>query len=406
MNDTPSFQLVRKGTELKDPLRELRVEIHPPNPSIFLPLLLTRQKFVVPREHFLNPIDMDGKPLRARIQETDEIVEVYPEFRLTGVEEGDGGKRLAVALYHGYEQQIPTLRELLDGIFRSFLGHHPTADELERIAGRDKRAYQELRKRVAADLGLLVEWSLQPEPRTAEWLRKLVEMSPMSTVATYNEELPSTKFSLAFSLAVERASMSNLHRLQRRARSNLEPGQEFERIFRRVREITNPAFRAVWTGLNVWNRDLVRELAVDGFAKVVADRLMKEMGYVVRFSDFVPEPNEDAVKNITHVSSQQMLKEDYDRAKAVLNDLKEQRQTELLRTEGNFEKVKRFEEGIKQADAEVAGARDLLLAGNLQELNVLQTAKPGVLEDLRQKFRTALTLEDKASSEQRYGQPD
>jgi hypothetical protein len=403
---TPPFQLVRKGTELKDPLRELRVEIHPPNPSMFLPLVLTRQKFVVPREHFLNPIDMDGKPLRARIHETDEMVEVYPEFRLTGVEEGDGGKRLAVALYHGYEQQIPTLRELLDGIFRSFLGHHPTADELERIAGRDKRAYQELRKRVAADLGLLVEWSLQPEPRTAEWLRKLVEISPLSKVEVYNEELPSTKFSLAYSLSVERASMSNLHRLQRRARSNLEPGKEFERIFERVREITNPAFRAVWTGLNVWNRDLVRELAVDGFAKVVADRLMKEMGYVVRFSDFVPQPNEDAVKNITHVSSQQMLKDDYNRAKEVLDDLKKLRQEELLRTEGNFEKVKRFEEGIKQADAEVAAARDLLLSGNLQELSVLQAAKPGVLEDLRQKFRTALTLEDKASSEERYGPPD
>lgn len=199
--------------------------------------------------------------------------------------------------------------------------------------------------------------------------------------------------------------MSNLHRLQRRARSNLEPHQEFERIFKRVREITNPAFRAVWTGLNVWNRDLVRELAVDGFAKVVADRLTKEMGYVVKFSDFVPEPNEAAIATIQRVSSLKMLEEDYQHAEEVLRNLKQLRRSTLLESEGNFEKVKPIDDSITKADAEIASARDKLLAGNQQDMNVLQSARPGVLEDLRQKFRTALMLEEKASSEERYGQP-
>jgi hypothetical protein len=403
---SPHFQLVRKGTELKDSLREMRVEINPPSPNVLLPVIFTRQKFVVPREDFLCPIDMEGKALHPRLRETDERVEVYPEFRLIGVEEGDGGKRLAIALYHGYDEQIPTLRELLDGIFRGFIRHHPTAEDLDRVAAQDRPAYGDLRREIAAKLGLKVEWSLQPEPRTAEWLRKLVEISPRARMITYNKELAATEFNLAFSLSVERASIPNLHRLQRRARQNLQPEEEFKRIFQRVEEMTKPAFRAVWTGLNVWNRELVRELAVDGFAKVVSDRLMKEMGYVVRFSDFVPEPSENAIRIMGEVSSQPRLVEDYKDAAKLLGDLKKLRTTTLLETEGNFEKVKGTDERIAQAEAEMTAARNNLLSGSQQDLEVLQAVKPGALEDLRQKFRAALLLEEKTTAEGRYGQPE
>src|SRR5947209_2865166 len=174
------IQLFRKGSELRDPERESRENVTPANPNKFLPPIFGQQKVVVPRRDFLVPIDLDGTPLKARLEGTQEMITVYPELRLVGVENLDGGRRMATALYHDYEQQLPALRVLIDGIFRSYLGHHPNAEKLDEIAKPGSEPYREVQRKIATALGVKVEWTLQPEPRTADWLHALVAASPQS----------------------------------------------------------------------------------------------------------------------------------------------------------------------------------------------------------------------------------
>src|SRR4051794_38151279 len=99
MNNEKIF-FFRKGTALRDAAREKRTEVLPPNASIWLLPVLTQQKVVVPRGKLLVPIDFDGTPLEARLRGSQDLIKAYPEFRLLGVEEGDGGKRMAAALYN------------------------------------------------------------------------------------------------------------------------------------------------------------------------------------------------------------------------------------------------------------------------------------------------------------------
>lgn len=397
---TAHFQLVRKGTQLRDSEREVRVEIDRPNPGI-LGGRFGREKFVVPKKDLLPPIDMDGKPIRVRLRETHEV-NIYPEFRLRGVVDGGGGARLAFALYHGYDQQIPTLRELLDGIFRRFLGLNPAADQVEKIAGHHTPDYKTLQQQVAEDLGLDVEWTLQPEPKSAQWLRSLIRLSPVSKEVTFNEKVPVIKLKLAFSLGIERASISNLNKLQDRAQLALPPAQEFDHIIERIHKIAEPAFLSPLIGVSLWNRDLVEKFAVDGLAPVLSERLERDLGYVVKLSDIVPQPSEGTVAAIEQITSGGGLERDYRRAEELVEKLKTDLHNKLM-WGGNFDKVKDLEADVALAETKLAQARQSLLGARRKNLDLVQAVEPALLDDMRQKFRTAVMLEEKANSEKRYG---
>ncbi len=397
------IQLFRKGSELRDPEREARAEVVPANPNILLPMFFSMQKVVVPRGEFLVPIDLDGTPLKARLESTQEMITVYPELRLVGVENLDGGQRLAKALYNDHEQQLPALRLLIDGIFRGYLGHNPAAEQLDEIAKPRSGAYKKLQEKIALALGLVAEWTLQPEPKTADWLAALVSASPRSTVVKYNTELASMEFRLAFSISVERASLVHLNVLQRRAGRGLSPEQEFERLFARVYETTIPAFRTVWAGVNVWNTELVRAMAVDGFAKVVADKLTREFGYVVRFSDFTPELSDSALEALRRVAPDRLTLKDFEDAEGVLLHLKQLRRETLTTFDGDYSSVAEIDQRIARAQAEMVAARDQHLTSNDEVRKVLGTVQPAMLEDMRQKFRSALLLEDEARERADYG---
>ena len=397
-----TIYLVRKGTELRDAEREARIQITPPANTLveqILPPIFSRQAFVVPHGSLAVPLDLDGLPLRARIKETGDQVQIYPEFRITGVDGDEGGKQLARAVFHRFDEQLVVIRERLDGIFRSRLGQQPDATELEAIASSSNHASEPIVRTIRMDLGLKVEWTLQPEPQAATWLQKLAISTPISRTLTFNKELPTTEFKLTFTVTVERADLAHVHRVQRRALQNLTPDQEIQRLEARVYEITNPAFRAIWTGINVWNGDIIRELAKEGFGSVVARRVSNEFGYQVRFSDFTPEPNAAVLQALKQVSPQAMLSEIHQGQQKLYLELQKTRQETLLANEGNFESVKDLDERIARAKQEMEIARTEHLQGPQQQIQMLEGVKGGVGEDLRRKFRDALLLEDSSGDE-------
>lgn len=405
MSTEKKLPLIRKGSELRDPSWEKCIAVPAPNANRFLPAILSEQKFVVPKKNLRVPIDFEGKPIKAQLHGNQGEVLVLPHFRLAGVEEGDGGRRLVAALYHseGYESQIVELRSLLDGIFRSFLGHNPKAEELEKIAAPHSARYDTLCGRVRDELGMEIGWTLQPEPKTAVWLAKLIEVSPQTTVISYNEEVPDAEFKLGFSVFIERASIVHQRVLERRASRGLSPDQEFQHLFQRVFDRTNSAFRSAFFGPTVWNAGLLRAIAADGFASVVSRMLTEELGYEVRFADFSPKLSAARLAQIEKVNPQRIADVDFEHAESVVLDLKALRRETLRNHEGDYSKVAEIDTKITRAEEELEKKRAGLMAGPEKLLGVLEAVKPAMLEDLQAKFRGALLLEDKAREQAAYG---
>lgn len=405
-NPNAAVYLVRAGKELRDPVRERQITISPPNAPSLLPPIFSRKPFVVPYGRFATPIDMDGKPLRARIAATHEDVILYPEIRLEAVDEGGGGEKLAGALYHSYDRQLPELRERIDGIFRTHVGMQPEVAELERIwSARASDDARDIARRIRAELGLQVDWTLEPEPSVRNWLHGLMRATPSSKTLTFNGELPSTEFSLAFSMTVERIDLAMLHKALRRAQSGLSVAQEIERLFQRVHEITNPAFRSVWTGINIWNGELVRELAIDGFGTVVARRLQSEFGYKVRFSDFTPHPNSAMIAAFKETSDPAILLGNLQASRDLVSALQGRRAQALLANDGVFEskEVTDLDRSLTRAKAEMAEAEKEYLRGNQRQTERLAEISEGSSGDLRKKFQEALRLEDTTEAKSKYG---
>jgi len=404
-NTNDVVYLIRAGRQLRDPLREQQVMISPPNPPSLLPPIFARKPYIVPYGKFAAPIDMDGKPLRARIAATREDVVLYPELRLEGVAEGGGGDKLASALVNAYDRQLPELRDRIDGIFRSHVGMRPEVEELERIwspkASEDAR---DIARRIRADLGLDVDWTLEPEPAISHWVHSLMKSTPASDTLTFNAELPSTEFSLTFSITIERVDLSVLHMAQRRATAGLTLQQEIERLFKRVHEITNPAFRSVWTGINSWNAGIVRELAIDGFGTVVARRLQNEFGYKVRFSDFTPQPNAAMITAFRETSDPAILQAGLRAARNLVDALQNRRAQALLANDGVFDakEVTDLNQSLTQAKSELIEAEREYLRGNQRQTERLAEISEGASTDLRKKFQEALRLEDTAETESKY----
>lgn len=400
--------LIRKGGEVRDKLREVKLRVSPPATSAFIPPVFATKPVVVPRGAFAAPIDMHGKILEAKNRETGGEVRVYPEFRLLGVEEGDGGLRLAEALFHHHEEQLPEIMRRLDGIFRAQLGMRSTVEDFERLATANSAESESLRRQITSELGLLVDWTLSPEPKAAQWIQKLITSTPKSKTLSYNAELPSTEFKLTFTVTVQRANLQYAEKVRQRAEKGVSPEQELENITQRVYDITNPAFRAIWTGINVWNADIVRELAIDGFASVVAKRLAEEFGYEVKFSEFTPEPNEAMVKALRELAPQEALLEDYANARKVVKELKAARTEALISSDGDYDEVAKLDESIKRAEAEVKEAEKARLSGDQEQVKMLESSSDAASEGMREKFKEALLLEDsvtRGSKDRKYQPP-
>jgi hypothetical protein len=295
------------------------------------------------------------------------------------------------------------LRHLLDGIFRSYLGHHPAAAELEEIAAPNERNYKELHRRVVKELGVKIAWTLQPEPKTAAWLAELIKHSPQATVVSFNEEVPGAEFKLGFSVFIERASIVHQRVLERRASRGLPPEQECAHLFRRVFERTDAAFRAPFFGETVWSADILRKIAADGFASVVSGMLTEELGYEVRFADFSPKLTKARLEQIEKANPQRIADVDFKDAEELLLDLKKLRLATLKQYEGDYSKVAELGTKIAQPDAELEQKRAGMMAGPANLLGVLEAAKPVQLEDPQAKFRAALLLEKKAREQAAYG---
>ena len=404
-SNNETVYLVRTGKELRDPMREQRITVSPPNAPSLLPPIFARKPFVVPYGKLSVPIDFDGIAIRARIPETHEDVTLYPELRLEAVEKEGGGEKLVAALYHAYESQLPELRKRIDGIFRTHVGLQPEVARLERVWSSRAKDADEIEGEIRTKLGVLVSWTLEPEPAISKWMHSLMRITPVSRTLTFNNELPSTTFSLSFSITVERVDLTMLHKTKRRAESGLSISEEIDRLFQRVHEITNPAFRSVWTGINMWNGELVRELAIDGFGTVVAKRLLSEFGYKIKFADFTPEPNAAMIAAFEKTSDPAILLTGLESARGLVATLQTRRTQTLLANDGDFKakEVKDLDRSITKAKDELAGAEREYLRGNQRQTERLVEINDATSGDLRKKFQEALRLEDDTESKTRYG---
>lgn len=404
-NSSDVIYLVRAGKELRDPSREQRIVISPPNATPWLPPIFERKPFVVPYGRLAMPIDMDGKPIHAHIAETHEEVTLYPKLRIEAVEKEGGGEKLAAAVCHAYERQLPELRERIDGIFRAHVGLQPDVARLERIWSSRAKDADDIEGEIRSKLGLLVSWTLEPEPTIAKWAHSLMRATPVSKTLIFNPELPSTTFSLAFSLIFERIDLSLLHKAKRRAGAGLNVTQEIERLFQRVHEITNPAFRSVLTGINIWNSELIRELAIDGFGTVVARRLQNENGYKVRFSDFAPEPNQETIKALKETSDPAITLARLQSARQLVATLQDRRTQALLVNDGDFDatEITNIDKSLVKANSELADSEREYLRGNQRQMERLAEISEASNGDLRKKFQDALRLEEASESRNQYG---
>ena len=402
-------ELVRKGTLVQDARRELAIRIDPPAPNKWLPAVMTRESFVIPTGEFAKPIDMDGNPIRTRVPLTDEPIEIHPELTLHGVAGEAGGRRLAAALYHHTENQITAIADLIDGIFRRTIGRHPDMDQLQQLCDPHTREYRELAEKIEDELGLNVEWTLQPEPRAAKLLNQLRIHTPVQETLSFNEELPAEEFKLTFTLTVVGADLRQIHQIIRRAEGNRSVRDEIATIFKRVKEITVPAFRSALMGVTQWNQDIIRELAVDGIANTVARKIQQDYGYVVKFTDFSPELNRvlaDALKELSRQSREHLLT-DVNRTRQLVSKFKDQRHNALEEFEGDFEMVSNLDESIRRAEEEHEKAKKVHLNGiaNNLEVKMLDTSEPVSIKQLQSRFNQAITNVESSEDERKYGTP-
>ncbi|WP_038164524.1 hypothetical protein [Verrucomicrobium sp. BvORR106] len=405
MQNHPQIQLVKRGRERQETFGERRINYSPPAQSFLgemLPRGLAKEPFVVPVGRLAVPVDMDGTPLTISNRETGEVSTVYPRIRIVEVDGETGAERLIAALYKRLDDQLPAIRERLDGIFRRYFTQGATFESIEKVATQHQ-APSELLDRISHDLGLKIEWSMNPEPTTSNWIRTLVGAThpPVSDSLVFNEEFEETALTLTFSVSIEKVHLPNIVVAERRARQNSDAGTEVKRIFERVREMTKSAFRAVVTGVDVWNRELIRELAHDGFASVVSSKIAREFGYVVKFGDFGVELNQALVKSIKSGSLAEMYDARMDLAKKTYLALADKR-AQLIAA-GSFPAAQRLDESLAKAEEEVKKLAQTRVDSNNHVTERLGESKVGQNQDVHEKFIRALQLEENAESQRKYG---
>ena len=290
-------------------------------------------RFVTPKEWFSEPLDFDGLILDVRIDETGETIQLFPNFRIRKLVQG-GAERLVIAVHHHYERQLDEIRKRLDSIWRAELGMSCPVERLDLLVTHNASpSAVKLQERIADELGVLVEWIIEPEPQVVQWVQSLQnELAALKTLQ-FNEESSTAQFNLTFSAKIERAIPSGFHLLQRRVAAQTSPTEELGRLFDRIHAILDPAFGVLGNGDQVWKTDGFWQILPEGFAQVVARKVAQEFGYQVSFGDFRRERSPAEKAALKRIENSERLVMEYDQADTFYLETKERAREVLVQND-------------------------------------------------------------------------
>lgn len=402
-------QLIRRGTRVSERGTETIVRFDAPEKSsLLLPAFFTNLSYVVPQGPLRVPWKLDGIPITAQnarepgarafqFGDFAEQVTLYPELYVLGVL--DPNKVVAV-LHPRYEDQIGALRNLVNGIFERNLSRPPDMDEMRALTEARKAS---IIQTVRAELGLEMDFHFRAEPKVLVWIASLMTLGAQRHTMTFNPELPAYEFKLSFTMHIKSADVFQAHRILRRINAGQQPAEEVATLFRRVFDIVTPAVRSVVVGNSVWNRELIREMAIDGFAKVVERRIANEFGYIVLFSEFSPELNSRMVAGFNEADDFNSTLTRLKSRRGLLKELEDKRDKMLIDTGGDIDPkaLQKVNDNLRVIQEEVTTLANEVRSAPKHDFGAAESLNDSVTAGLKLKFRQAL-LEDRTDEDRRH----
>ncbi len=310
--------------------------------------------YAVPQGRLGTPLLMDGALMEVRLVGTQEILRLVPELRVYGVEPGRH-QAVVDCLHPHADRQLEALREIIHGIFLQYMDLQMKPEALERIITYESPGAEPIRQQIAAETGLTVRWHLRPEPVIEDWLRGLQRALPQVKTLTFNPASRTAQFNLTFSLRVEDVVLGRLYRLAQRVSEGCTIEQESQKLFARITDMLEPAFRGLGNGTRLWEHNAFWSLLQAGFNEAVSQRVEQEFGYRVEFNDFRREPTAADLEMLSAVESKKHLLVEYNSAHANYERALARRDEALDQSQDNDES-----ETVKMSEASLDRARQRL----------------------------------------------
>lgn len=389
-----SFYLIRKGSKPADDLTEIVVPYQAQDAKT-LERLRGAQNYIVPTGWLGTPYRLGGRPLTFESRESGLDIVIYPHIIVRGVCGTEGAKTAVNRLARGYDEQAHVIRLAIDGHFKQVFGLRSDENRLGEILDESGSRYLETKDHFRRELGLEIDWHFTAGSEIRSWMASLSQSDTQRETLKFNEEMLEAKVEMTISLKIERDDPSRLHRLIGRRAIGHSVDDEIKQIFKRVKEITEPAFRSQLTGFNALNAQLMQELARDGFHQVVTNRIAEEFGYVVHFGDFDIKLNEAKLLALKEVGWSQDDSDHLKKLRETRSNVRAARLDIIGKAGPNSQRMKDLDNTLAFLEGEIREAEVARVDSSTEMISRLAIAQGGDLEQVRVGFLKA--LEDKSS---------